>query len=288
MTIRKLKQYMSKTKNNLENDEGISGKCHICGKVGKLSFEHVPPKKALNSNKAFKYLGKDVIGRDNFPWDLEGIKRKQMQKGVGFNTLCEQCNNNTGFWYADSFVEFTRQGYQAIIDSDYLDQQSIKVSFRDIYPLRIIKEIVSMFFSINNPNLSSLLPGFRDFVLSKEKRGIPEDKYGFYIFALKGRIMRYIGLGGILYSDNSMRLVSELCAPPFGYVFEIEPKDKSQNIDITFFANKYAYNERKSINLDIPVREINSYLPLDYRTKDKIRQDFYVNVLHLIKSGFLP
>ena len=145
-----------------------------------------------------------------------------------------------------------------------------------------------MFFSINNPNLSSLLPGFRDFVLSKEKRGISEDKYGFYIFALKGRIMRYIGLAGILYSDSSTKLVSELCAPPFGYVFEIEPKDKSQNIDITFFANKYTYNERKSITLDIPVLEINSYLPLDYRTKDKIRQDFYVNVLHSIKTGFGP
>jgi hypothetical protein len=26
-----------------------NGRCHICGNVGELSFEHVPPEKAFNN-----------------------------------------------------------------------------------------------------------------------------------------------------------------------------------------------------------------------------------------------
>lgn len=32
-----------------KNQEGY---CHICGKYGKLTFEHIPPEKALNNSKA--------------------------------------------------------------------------------------------------------------------------------------------------------------------------------------------------------------------------------------------
>jgi len=278
---------MTKENDSLQKGDLI-GKCHICGRIEKLSFEHVPPKRALNSNKAFMYLGKDVIGLEKFPWDLGGVAKKQLQRGIGFNTLCEKCNNDTGAWYGGAFVDFTRQGYEAIINNEILDKKSINIQFRNIYPLRVIKEIIAMFFSINNPELSSAIPEFRDFVLDREKRGISEDKYGFYIFISTGRFLRYIGIGGILYSDKSFKVASELCAPPFGYIFEIDPKGKNQSVDITFFANNYTYNDCVNITIEIPVLGISSYLPLDYRNKEQIIQDFYLNVLRLIESGFKP
>ena len=46
-----------------EMREKPEGYCHICGKYGKLSFEHIPPQKALNNNKAIVYTGENAIKR---------------------------------------------------------------------------------------------------------------------------------------------------------------------------------------------------------------------------------
>ena len=48
-----------------ENEMSVKpeGYCHICGKYGKLSFEHIPPQKALNNNKALVYTGENAIKR---------------------------------------------------------------------------------------------------------------------------------------------------------------------------------------------------------------------------------
>ena len=38
------------------------GICHICGKIGRLTFEHIPPKTAFNSKKAIVYNGEQNVG----------------------------------------------------------------------------------------------------------------------------------------------------------------------------------------------------------------------------------
>ena len=71
------------------------GYCHICGCYGELSYEHIPPENALNTNKAIIYTGDDVIKR------YKGEKSKYIcrQQGMGKFSLCENCNNKTGSWY---------------------------------------------------------------------------------------------------------------------------------------------------------------------------------------------
>lgn len=81
------------------------GKCHICGTTDELSYEHIPPRAAFSSHKNFIYFIKDVLGSEKFPWDLSGKRGKQLQKGIGFYTLCDKCNNNTGAWYGDALVD---------------------------------------------------------------------------------------------------------------------------------------------------------------------------------------
>jgi len=41
------------------------GKCRICGKIGPLTYEHVPPRKAFNSNKALVYYGREILEKDS-------------------------------------------------------------------------------------------------------------------------------------------------------------------------------------------------------------------------------
>lgn len=256
-----------------------TGKCHLCGEVKKLTYEHVPPKAAFNKDKKFMYLMEDVLKSENLPWDFSNIKSKQKQRGIGYYTLCGRCNNNTGSWYASAFVDFIRKGYERIYKKQPITNNQIKITLQKIYPLRILKEIIVMFFSINNKNLSTIHQDLRSFVLKKEKRGINNSEYGFYIYLLKGKIARHIGLAGLLSLDKRQtRILSELTAPPFGLVFEIEPNDKSRFCDITYFGH-FNYEEKRNISLNLPVLEVNSPFLNDYRTKQKIFKDYIKNKL---------
>ena len=57
----------------------ISGICHICGKETELTFEHLPPRKANNNNRAKAIVGdeltKYIAGNDR-PWDFSSCKYK--------------------------------------------------------------------------------------------------------------------------------------------------------------------------------------------------------------------
>ena len=74
-----------------------------------LTFEHLPPRKANNSNRAKAIVGdeltKHIAGNDK-PWDFSSCKYKDLQKGMGLYSLCQACNNNTGTNYADEYIKF--------------------------------------------------------------------------------------------------------------------------------------------------------------------------------------
>lgn len=278
-TSQRLKSYDFPTKIRSMKKRTV-GKCHICGTTDELSYEHIPPRAAFNSHKNFIYFIKDVLGSENFPWDLSGKRGKQLQKGIGFYTLCGRCNNNTGAWYGDALVDFTYQGYRASHNKKLKPYEWASITFQEIYPLRVIKEIVAMFFSVNNPDLSTLHQDLRAFVLSKERKGITPHRYGLYLYLLRGSIARYAGLTGIgSFPGGHTRIISELAAPPFGYVLEFDPKNKRDYCDLTFFANDFDYNQKATVRLRIPVYESNTPFPSDHRTKLQIMEDYIKNKL---------
>ena len=266
------------------------GTCHICGKFGKLSYEHVPPEKAFNSYPGFMHFGDELLRKgEAFPWEFS-TKGKQMQRGVGFNTLCGKCNSDTGGWYGSSFVDFIYKGYKLIMGiggTNTLSTQSKRIiNLEDMHPLRITKQIITMFFSVNSPVFAKAKPDLVKFVKNKTSKGLSKEKYGIYIYILKGSVARYLGSIGIL-TYNQSRVVSEISSPPFGYVLEMNPKQefRSQECDITDFANLYDYNEKANISLTIPVYESNSYFPLDYRSKQQVFEDYIKNTLDEIEMG---
>jgi len=253
------------------------GKCHICGKFTDLTYEHVPPEKAFNAHKAFMHFGMDALGKnDEWPWDFNKSKGRQLQRGVGFYTLCGKCNNDTGGWYGRAFVDFIYNGYLNLKEKRKVrSNEWLTLTFPDIYPLRVIKQVITMFFSINSVGLSTVHPDLQKFILDKKQKGLEIKNYGLYLYVLKGNISRYIGIAGMLNINNhENRLLSELSAPPFGYVLEINPKHGGEYCDIAFFANQFDYNDRKTIRLDIPVYESNTPFPADYRTKQQVMNDY--------------
>src|SRR5262245_8203037 len=122
----------------------VSGKCRICGKEDKLSFEHVPPEAAFNKATVIEYTLESWITKRK-------VKGKQRQGGIGEYTLCGQCNSDTGSWYGGEYVTWARTAFDILLHierhPDYFSGKTeITVTLRNVYPLRFLKQVVTCLF----------------------------------------------------------------------------------------------------------------------------------------------
>lgn len=244
------------------------GKCALCGKECKLTFEHIPPRAANNSKPAKPVSGNEYFKKNNrLPWDTTGIKYNNQQKGMGLFSLCSDCNNNTGSFYGNDYIEFAKRAV-AMIKSDIPDNHDVVV-FKKIYPLRVIKQICSMFCSIN-PKLP-YLNDMREFVLNKESNTFNKDKYRIQMYFNKGNTIKYNGYSYLFNFKGITIEMSELVVPPFGFQMIFDPKDNIQytGFNITNFTD-CKYNDIAEVTMPILFNEVNNIFPNDYRTKDEI------------------
>ena len=224
----------------------VYGTCRICGKDGQLSFEHVPPESAFNNEKAYysasmdklTKLDPDLLSKSASQLYNEKLAIKK-QGGIGFNTLCVQCNNDTGSWYASDYVQWVYQSMGILMKAKGMPTLHYPTFF---YPLRIIKQIITMFFSVCIEGFNENEPELANFILDKEKRGL-SSRYKIYVYYnLKGA-QRFIGNNfvGNLRTGQLIHM-SEISFPPFGFVLTIDSESPDKRLtDITHFANsKYS------------------------------------------------
>jgi len=243
-----------------------NGICHICGIHGPLSFEHIPPKAAFNNRPVVRLSFDEAftLGPDAKP------KGKTDQKGMGGYTLCERCNNNTGSWYGNHFVEWCYQGMATLVRAGG-NPSLIYLNY--VFPLPILKQIVTMFFSVNSSDFQRHHPDLVRFVLNREARFLPPIYRFFVYYNIEGlsRSMGIMALSNI--KSGNVSLMSEITYPPFGYVMTInsEPSDK-RLFEITDFA-KLKYNEFKVMELKLPVLPTHGPAPGDYRSKKQFEEE---------------
>ncbi len=235
-----------------------TGKCHICGEVGLLSFEHVPPRAAFNDRRvvefgldqAEKYLsGEKVTGRIN-------------QRGSGAYTLCERCNNLTGKWYAKRFVDWCYQGMNILVNSK---GKPTLIYMHYLFPLAIIKQILTMFCSVNGPNFAESHPELVSFLLNRDQKYLPP-KYRIYTFFNVEGIFRQTSVTARynIYTRR-MNVMSEISFPPFGYLISFDsPPPDERLIDISYFA-RYSYQDWVIQELKLPVLPTHFPFAGDYR-----------------------
>ena len=255
------------------------GKCALCGKECELTFEHIPPRAAFNSSPARPVSGEQLIddlkenGDHRMPWDTEGLKYQNQQQGMGQYSLCSTCNNNTGSWYAADYITFARVAHAAITNCANSDFGGME--FKGIYPLRVIKQVLSMFCSINPPDIPSLEP-IKQFVLDKNAVGLDKSKYKICMYFTSTKTMRFDGISVKVHLEETgikYMVLSEITAYPFGFVLYFDPGNDWEyaGTDITMFAD-YAYDFMGTIGLPWKIEEVNGLFPEDYRTKDEIRE----------------
>ncbi len=158
----------------------VVGTCHICGDYGELTFEHTPPEKAFNNLR--------VIALD---WDSalqlgpdEQLPQEAVEaKAVGRHTLCARCNNNTGSWYCSWFIDWC---YKGMIVLQQTGGRPQLVYAHRIRPLPILKQILSMMFSVNAPNTMARRDELVRFVLNRETKSLPSQYRFFAYYNIEG------------------------------------------------------------------------------------------------------
>jgi hypothetical protein len=244
----------------------INGVCRICGTEGELSKEHFPPQKANNKDTFFASSMEEVI---------DGVQSKgiQMQGGISGYTLCERCNKNTGRWYGTAFIDFSKSIGELLNNSDGMTEIELIL---DIYPLRIIKQIVSMFLSVQNDDFSDEHIELRNFVLNTQINTL-DAKYRFFVyccnespthqyrrnpFVSHTSIENLISRLGNIQKTQTNRIelpttntiqISEISHPPLGIVMTIDsiPKDK-RLLEITDFAT-YDFDDEIPFSESLPL-----------------------------------
>lgn len=248
------------------------GKCALCRIESELSFEHIPPVSSFNSTPA-KLVSADKIlfDDDRMPWEVEGLPYINQQKGMGKYSLCKSCNNLTGTWYGEDY-KLMSHIIDHLLQKD-IDLANKTVEIKDVYPLRFIKQVISMFCSINNSKDKRIEP-LRKFVLNKEEIGLDKNKYRLCMYFTKTEMTKYIPLSVISKmgeKEYNTIVLSEITAYPLGFILYFNPVTSLnyEGVDITNFAD-YKYDDNAIIRIPLCIKEVNDVFPEMYRSKEEI------------------
>ena len=253
------------------------GKCHLCGIAGDLTFEHVPPKKAFNDRPVWCYAGDLAL---KYGLDELSHGGRQQQRGSGGYTLCKPCNNNTGDWYAREFADWCIKGMGVL--RRHRDERSLPIVLAKHRPLRIVKQILTMFCSVNATTFTDAHPELRRYLLNRASTSWPHGFRVFAYYSLSHRL-RANGLSARidLANGGAVTGVSELNFPPFGYVLTVdgaEPPDPRLS-EITHY---HWYGNDDVVEHALPGALLDTHLLYsgDYRSEDEILQHRH-NAVHV-------
>lgn len=245
----------------------VFGTCHICGKYGKLSFEHIPPKAAYNNRRIKAYTFEQIV---------DGKKKyRHIQQGYGEYTLCDKCNNDTGAFYGDAYVDFIKQALEIYTVSNGNIQTGERIPF-NIYPLRVMKQIITIFFTVNFEVFRTNYPSLQDYVLNKDNNDLFDKRLNVYIYLIKDMFSARLtpGVVGVYnVKTNESKMFSEFAFPPIGLILTYDNVIIDRNIlNINFF-NSFSYTQKVSLYLPLPLLDIQNIMPGEFRTNQEIYED---------------
>lgn len=247
------------------NKKEKNGTCQICRKTGPLTFEHFPPKAAFNGY-TYRSVSPDKLDIGNYDPRVKP-QGKFMQGGIGGYTLCGNCNNFTGRHYVPEYLVWAQKGMEHFLAGSKNPTLHLPIF---IMPLRVVKQVVTMFCSLN-PSLTEEFPMIKKFLLNAEERAFPKEVRVFTYYSSSALVYRFIPLSMVRESDGTIYSISEISYPPFGYVLSINGLAPNEGLfEITKFTH-YRLNIWVDLFLKIPVKDVVLPMsPLDYRTQKEI------------------
>jgi len=212
----------------------VHGQCHLCGCIGPLSFEHVPPSAAYNDRAVIEADIKRMLSAEREE-ELDDPSGDIKQKGAGGFTLCAPCNNKTGSWYGPAYVDFVQQVVNFSIRED---TPTRIVPLVTIKPLRVLKMILTMFCSACPPSFAAADPDLVRYLLNREARIYPRQlSISASLHPLwRSRLARQAGLTGMLHMSGRSHTFAEIAFPPFNFIMSVNSAPPDDRLtDISWF-----------------------------------------------------
>jgi hypothetical protein len=241
--------------------EGI---CRVCGQWKPLTEEHVPPKATGNKGRYVLATFEQALDAGPNPI-VGGIPQ---QGGIIFQTLCTECNTNYCNRYNNELIRWYDGGTRLLRQ---LEENAARFKANNIYPLRIMKGILSMFLAINPESFrfSAVGQQLAALILDKEAKGLPDGVKVYAYFNHTGHSRHIPFHGQWPFDENSTiedlyrackalddyteYLISEIAMPPYGYVMTINHDQPHERLcDISRFAD-FDFGARGTAELSLAV-----------------------------------
>ena len=246
-----------------------SGFCHICGKEGPLSFEHIPPRSMGNSKPAKAYRVTDMAEKYHTLSNAnkEGIRYRQQQRGIGFQTICSSCNSYLGKHYVKAFTGcMTELGVILQESKDVQGCTGIHLEGHNVPVLAFFKHVISNFCSTTQPGT---MLDCREFLLDFKSNAFPEH-YRLFMFALpEGGSFVSSGWMRLFLDDNGLKTVdlAFIAMPPVGfYFYDAEsstamPEASRYGCEITSMTSQ-PWEAKPGFSLDLPYMTVANSIPV--------------------------
>ena len=251
------------------------GKCRICGGVGPLSWEHVPPEAAYNNQRLVRAAQEQMLKPER--WD--GVRGQIEQRGGGDYTLCEPCNNKTGTWYAAEYVRWARQGLDRLARIPDHEENAFFVPFRG-RPLRFLKQVVTMVFSANGADFAPRHPELVEFVLDWRATGLPP-QYKIDLVLARGGFARQSGVSGMVdLSNGAAEFSSEIAHFPFALRLIVGGEHRTRRGALEQFAQFGPDDEGEAWLYTIAGHVVTKF-PGDYRSRERADREAAQSIAEL-------
>jgi len=237
-----------------------NGICRICKKKTELSFEHIPPKSAFNKYTKFRSIPYLEYIQNSHREDYKPTAKLQ-QGGIGYYCLCRSCNSFLGYNYVPDYFKMAQVGKSIFKNNDF---QKAKFTTVEISPLKLLKQVISMFICINKPDFTEQYPELLHFIKNPKENNLPE-KYRIFMYLNNSGQIRNLSM---MYT-NTHGLVNEITFPPFGFVLSIDSNSFFPLTEITHFKNSNV-NFNGKIDFELFNHPTHLLYPIDYRTKEEI------------------
>ena len=244
------------------------GKCRICGVIGPFTFEHIPPRGALNSSPTMMYSGEELFKR-LYAGDVDptkGLRYKTMQQGYGHHVLCQRCNNNTGTFYAPHYNDLAKAIIAKLKNEDLnssIENHEMNIKVRGMNGLAVFKQIISMFCCTSSTDL--FIDEFKDFILDQNSTRFKRDRWSVHMYINIGS--RIHGSSGVMtvidkkHTEVFSIVGAEVLTKPFGFVLidqlssspQLQHQDQVIGGNITEMSTM-PYCEQ-NVELNIPYRK---------------------------------
>lgn len=236
------------------------GICRLCKKQTDLTFEHIPPRSAFNKTTTYQLVDyTELLGSSATDKKIKGQK---FQGGIGEYSLCLTCNNFLGNNYVNTY-KIVAEASKEILEK--YDNVAFSFKIPKLSPHKLIKQVISMFISMNTSSFTDSHPDLLRFVLNTKEKYLPE-KYKVYMYLNDTGINRHIP---IMY-NSKYGFLSEITFSPLGFVLSFDELNPLLILyDITSFKNSNPEYEGEVL-FELNVLPTHLFVAGDYRIKSDI------------------